>query len=69
MQIPSQELMTQDGVTIHVDAVAFYRVEDPLKALCNVENWDTAVREAAQVYILYLYFIAFFLSTFEDPNN
>ena len=49
MQIPSQELMTKDNVTIHVDAVAFYLVEDPLKALCNVEDCNAAVSEAAQV--------------------
>lgn len=49
MQIPSQELMTKDNVTIHVDAVAFYKVEDPLKALCNIEDGEAAVNEAAQV--------------------
>ena len=49
MQVPSQELMTKDNVTIHVDAVAFYKVEDPLKALCNIEDYDAAVNEAAQV--------------------
>lgn len=38
MQIPSQELMTKENVTIHVDAVAFYKVEDPLKALCKIEG-------------------------------
>ena len=49
MQVPSQELMTKDNVTIHVDAVAFYKVEDPLKELCNIEDYDAAVNEAAQV--------------------
>ena len=49
MQVPSQELVTKDNVTIHVDAVAFYKVEDPLKALCNIEDYDAAVNEAAQV--------------------
>lgn len=49
MQVPSQELMTKDNVTIHVDAVAFYKVEDPLKVLCNIEDSEAAVSEAAQV--------------------
>ena len=49
MQVPSQELMTKDNVTIHVDAVAFYKVKDPLKALCNIQDYDAAVNEAAQV--------------------
>lgn len=52
MQIPSQELMTKDNVTIHVDAVAFYKVSDPLKALCNIKNYNRAASEAAQVCTL-----------------
>ncbi|CAF9921412.1 MAG: hypothetical protein ALECFALPRED_001786 [Alectoria fallacina] len=48
MQIPSQELMTKDIVTIHVDAVAFYKIDGPLKALCDVEDGDGASSEAAQ---------------------
>lgn len=36
MQIPSQELLTRDNVTIHVDGLAFFRVVDAFKALCNV---------------------------------
>ena len=48
MQIPSQELMTRDNVTIHVDAVAFFKVCDPMKALCNVTDYAGAVNEAAQ---------------------
>ena len=54
MQVPSQELMTKDNVTIHVDAVAFYKVEDPLKALCNIEDCDAAINEAAQVCALWI---------------
>ena len=33
MQIPSQELITKDNVTIHVDAVAFYGIFDAVKSL------------------------------------
>ena len=43
--------MTQDNVTIHVDAVAFYKFEDPLQALRNIEDRDAAVSEAAQVCV------------------
>ena len=42
MQIPSQELVTKDYVILHVDAVAFYKVEDPLKALCSIEDCEAA---------------------------
>lgn len=52
MQIPSQELMTKDIVTIHVDAVAFYKIDGPLKALCDVEDGDGASSEAAQVRVI-----------------
>ncbi|KAL9610823.1 MAG: hypothetical protein Q9167_004492 [Letrouitia subvulpina] len=48
MQIPSQELITKDNITIHVDAVAFAQVIDPLKVICNIEDCHTAVCEAAQ---------------------
>ena len=48
MQVPSQELITKDNVTIHVDAVAFYRITDALKSLRNVEDLEAAVDKAAQ---------------------
>lgn len=49
MQFPSQELMTKDNMTIHVEAVTFYKVDDLLKALCDIEDGDGAVSQAAQV--------------------
>ena len=48
MQVLSQRLMTNDNVTIHMDIVAFYKVEDHLKALCNIEDRDATVSEFAQ---------------------
>lgn len=54
MQIPSQELMTKANVTIQVDAVAFCRLIDALKALCNIEDGDGAVSEAREgLYICF----------------
>ncbi|CAD6578133.1 MAG: hypothetical protein ASARMPRED_008543 [Alectoria sarmentosa] len=49
MQFPSQELMTKDNMTIHVEAVALYTVDDLLKALCDIEDGDGAVSQATQV--------------------
>lgn len=46
--IPPQELMTKDNVTVHVDAVSFFQVIDPKKALLNIVNYKKAVNEAAQ---------------------
>lgn len=48
MQIPSQELMTRDNVTIHVDAVAFFKITDAFKSLRAVKDCSAAVSEAAQ---------------------
>src|SRR5262245_30850251 len=33
MPIPSQEGITRDNVTVKVDAVVYFRVDDPMKAL------------------------------------
>ena len=70
MQIESQELMTKDNVTIKVDAVAFYKVEDPLKALCNIADRDAAVNEAAQVFasLMALRSLALFVFLFLDQE-
>ena len=48
MQIPSQELMTRDNVTIHVDAVAFFKIIDAFRALRAVKDYLGAVSEVAQ---------------------
>ena len=61
MQIPSQELVTKDIVTIHVDTVAFYKVEDPLKALCSIEDCEATVSEAAQVCVYWTVFSLFYV--------
>ncbi|KAL1139000.1 hypothetical protein AAG570_009061 [Ranatra chinensis] len=40
--VPSQEVLTIDSVTVHVDAVVYYRVHEPLKAVINVLNYRSA---------------------------
>ena len=37
--VPPQKILTKDSVTVAVDAVVYYRVSDPVKALCNVEDY------------------------------
>lgn len=37
--IPAQEVLTKDSVTITVDAVVYYRVEDPLNAVVKVSDF------------------------------
>jgi len=46
--VPAQETITRDNVTMRVDAVIYYRVVDPLKAIVNVQNYKFAVAQVAQ---------------------
>ncbi len=46
--VPAQETITRDNVTLRVDAVVYYRVVDPLKAIVNVQNYQYAVGQVAQ---------------------
>jgi regulator of protease activity HflC (stomatin/prohibitin superfamily) len=46
--IPAQEAITRDNVTMRVDAVVYYRVVDPVKAIINVQNYAFAVSQVAQ---------------------
>ncbi|HEY2576084.1 MAG TPA: slipin family protein [Streptosporangiaceae bacterium] len=46
--VPTQEAITRDNVTLRVDAVVYYRVVDPFKALINVQNYTYAVSQVAQ---------------------
>src|ERR1700728_4522890 len=46
--VPSQEAITRDNVTVKVDAVVYYRVVDPIKAIINVQNYTFAISQVAQ---------------------
>jgi regulator of protease activity HflC (stomatin/prohibitin superfamily) len=46
--VPGQEAITRDNVTLRVDAVVYYRVIDPIKAIINVQNYQFAVSQVAQ---------------------
>ncbi len=48
LDVPSQGTITRDNVTIGVDAVVYFRVDDPVKALINVENYLQATSQVAQ---------------------
>jgi regulator of protease activity HflC (stomatin/prohibitin superfamily) len=43
VDIEQQETITCDGVTIKVNAVLWYRIKDPLKAVVEVEDYRNAV--------------------------
>ena len=40
--VPAQEGITRDNVTVRVDAVVYFRVVDPVKAIVNVQNYPFA---------------------------
>ncbi len=46
--VPEQQVITKDNVTVGVDAVVYYRVFDPIKAVTAVENYHYAVMMMAQ---------------------
>jgi regulator of protease activity HflC (stomatin/prohibitin superfamily) len=46
--VPAQEAITRDNVTLTVDAVVYYRVLDPVKAVINVQNYHHAISQVAQ---------------------
>lgn len=42
--VPPQEVLSKDSVTVTVDAVVYYRIFDPLKAIIQVENFSQSTR-------------------------
>ncbi|VEN61383.1 unnamed protein product [Callosobruchus maculatus] len=38
--VPPQEALTKDSVTVTVDAVVYYRIQDPLNAVVKVTNYS-----------------------------
>lgn len=48
MDVPAQEIITSDTVPIKVNAVIYFRVIDPIKAVISVENYISATSQIAQ---------------------
>ncbi len=48
MDVPSQDVITRDNVSVKVNAVLYFRVLDPSKALVQVENYLYATSMLAQ---------------------
>lgn len=46
--VPPQDVITRDNVSVKVNAVLYFRVLDPLKAIINVENFFEATSQIAQ---------------------
>jgi len=48
MPIPAQDGITRDNVTVKVDAVVYFNVVDPVRAVVNVQDYLFAVSQVAQ---------------------
>ncbi len=51
MDIPPQDVMSGDSVTLKVNAVLNFRIVDPIKAIINVENYLYATTQLAQTHL------------------
>ncbi len=48
LDVPTQDIITKDNVPVKVDAVVYFRVVDPVKAIVNVEDYIYATSQIAQ---------------------
>jgi len=48
VDVPDQESITKDNITVGINAVLYYKVTDPKKAVIEVEQYEFAVSQLAQ---------------------
>ena len=48
MPVPAQDGITRDNVTVRVDAVVYFRVIDPVRAVVDVQDYQSAIAQVAQ---------------------
>lgn len=48
MDVPSQDVISRDNVTVRVNAVLYFRVVEPEKAIIQVEDYYNAISQLAQ---------------------
>ena len=48
VNVPSQEVITRDTVTVRVDAVAYFNVVEPVKSVVNIQNYGYATSQVCQ---------------------
>jgi len=48
LDVPPQDVITRDNVTLKVSAVVYFRVIDPLKSIIQVENYLYATSQLSQ---------------------
>ncbi|UCG34656.1 MAG: slipin family protein [Candidatus Omnitrophota bacterium] len=48
LDVPPQDIITKDNVSVKLNAVVYYRVMDPIKAIVEVEDYDFATSQISQ---------------------
>ncbi len=48
MDIPAQDVITQDNIPVRIDGVLYFKIIDPQKAMVAVENFAVATKQFAQ---------------------
>ena len=48
IDVRSQEAITKDNVSVKVNAVLYYKIQDPKRAIIEVEHYNYAVSQLAQ---------------------
>jgi regulator of protease activity HflC (stomatin/prohibitin superfamily) len=48
LDVPTQDIITRDNVSVSVDAVVYFRVVDPVRAIVEVEDYQYATSQIAQ---------------------
>ncbi|HEX2286742.1 MAG TPA: SPFH domain-containing protein [Mycobacterium sp.] len=48
LPVPAQDGITRDNVTVRVDAVIYFQVEDPVRAAVDVQDYMSAIGQVAQ---------------------
>jgi regulator of protease activity HflC (stomatin/prohibitin superfamily) len=48
LDVPQQDVISRDNVSVRVNAVIYYRIIDPEKAVIQVENFEAATSQLAQ---------------------
>ena len=72
MDVPSQDIITKDNVTLTVNGVVYFRVNNPEKSIIQVENFYHATAQIAQTTlrsVIGQYEMDEVLSQREDINN
>lgn len=48
LDVPPQDIITKDNVSVKVNAVVYYRVMDPIKAINEIEDYNFATSQISQ---------------------